>query len=145
MQFEYVEHVGLTVSDLERSVRFYSALLGEAPFYRATEERPYLGQVVGYPGCRLAIADLHLPGTDTFLELLQYLEPIGEDIDMETANPGNGHICFVVSDLEREYERIKAIGGDFRNPGPVDRADGGRAVYFRDPDGISIELQEPPR
>jgi catechol 2,3-dioxygenase-like lactoylglutathione lyase family enzyme len=145
MHFESLEHVGLTVSDLERSVSFYSALLGEPPFYRATEERPYLGQIVGYPGCRLAIADLHLPGTGTFLELLQYLEPVGRGIDMETANPGTSHICFVVSDLAQEYERIRSIGGEFRNPGPVERADGGRAVYLRDPDGISIELQELPR
>jgi catechol 2,3-dioxygenase-like lactoylglutathione lyase family enzyme len=144
MRFESLEHVGLTVSELDRSVRFYSALLGASPFYRATEERPYLGKVVGYPDCRLAIADFHLPGTGTFLELLQYLEPIGHAVSMETANPGIGHVCFVVSDLANEYERISAIGGAFRSPGPVDRADGGRAVYLRDPDGISIELQELP-
>lgn len=145
MRFEALEHVGLTVSDLDRSVAFYGALLGADPFYRATEERPYLSEIVGYPGCRLAIADFRLPGTDTFLELLQYLHPPGEAAEMETSNPGIGHVCFVVSDLEAEFGRITALGGVFRSRGPVERADGGKAVYFRDPDGITIELQELPR
>ena len=144
MRFERLEHVGVTVSDLDRSVRFYSTLLGEAPFYRATEERPYLGRIVGYADCRLAIADFHLPGTDTFLELLQYLEPAGEAGSMETANPGIGHLCFIVDDLDAEFQRIAALGGSFRSSTPVARADGGKAAYFRDPDGFSVELQELP-
>ena len=41
---------GLTVSDLDRSVAFYRGLLGVEPFYRAIEERPYLGDVVGLSG-----------------------------------------------------------------------------------------------
>jgi catechol 2,3-dioxygenase-like lactoylglutathione lyase family enzyme len=138
-----VEHVGLTVRDLERSIGFYSALLGVSPFYRATEERVYLADVVGYPGCKLALAFFHLPGTETFLELLEYIRPTGRPVDMETYNPGIGHLCFVVPDLDAEFRRISGLGGAFRHPGPVDRADGGRAVYFRDPDGITIELQEP--
>jgi catechol 2,3-dioxygenase-like lactoylglutathione lyase family enzyme len=141
-RFEAVEHVGVTVSDIERSVAFYRALLGIGPFYRAIEERPYLGGIVGYPGCRLAIADFRLPGTATFLELLQYLDPEGERVSMETNNPGIGHLCFVVGDLAVEYDRIRVLGGAFRSEGPVDRADGGRAAYFRDPDGFSVELQE---
>jgi catechol 2,3-dioxygenase-like lactoylglutathione lyase family enzyme len=143
-RFEAVEHFGLTVSDLERSVAFYRALLGVDPFYRAIEERPCLGGIVGYPGCRLAIADFRLPGTTTFLELLQYLDPEGDRVNMETKNPGIAHLCFVVSDLSAEFGRIRGLGGAFRSDGPVDRADGGRAAYFRDPDGFSVELQEHP-
>jgi catechol 2,3-dioxygenase-like lactoylglutathione lyase family enzyme len=90
----------------------------------------------------MAIADFRLPGTETFLELLQYMDPEGEHVSMETKNPGIGHLCFVVSDLAVEFTRIRAFGGDFRSDGPVQRADGGRAAYFRDPDGFSIELQE---
>ena len=63
---------------------------------------------------------------------------------METKNTGIGHLCFVVSDLATEFDRIRALGGVCRSDGPVDRADGGRAAYFRDPDGFSVELQEHP-
>lgn len=141
--FRLTEHFGLTVRDLDRSIEFYSALLGHSPFYRATEEREYLGRVVGYPGCKLKLAFFHLPETSAFLELLEYLVPKGVEVDLETSNPGIAHLCFVVDDLEHEFERIAAIGGVFRHQRPVDRADGGRAIYLRDPDGITIELQEP--
>ena len=137
------EHFGFTVRNLETSVRFYSALLGQAPFYEASEARDYVGRVVGYPGCSLKLAFFHLPETDSFLELLEYVAPIGVDVSLETCNPGVAHLCFVVDDLDEEYRRIATIGGVFRHDRPVQRADGGRAVYLRDPDGITIELQEP--
>ncbi len=138
------EHFGVTVRDIDRSVAFYRALLGVEPFYSATEGRPYLGDVVGYPGCRLRLAFFALPGTTAFLELLEYEYPRGDPIEPETFRPGVAHLCFVVDDLDAEHRRITMLGGAFRHPRPVDRADGGRAVYFRDPDGITIELQEPP-
>jgi lactoylglutathione lyase len=143
--FRLTEHFGLTVRDLDRSIQFYSALFGQSPFYRATEERDYLGRVVGYSDCKLRLAFFRLPQTEAFLELLEYVAPRGVDVSMETSNPGIAHLCFVVDDLDREFERVAAIGGAFRHDRPVDRADGGRAIYFRDPDGITIELQEPAR
>jgi catechol 2,3-dioxygenase-like lactoylglutathione lyase family enzyme len=67
---------------------------------------------------------------------------------METYNVGNGHLGLVVDDLEAEYERLRAAGASFRHPGPVE-VDGGdwkgtKALYMRDPDGITIELMESP-
>jgi catechol 2,3-dioxygenase-like lactoylglutathione lyase family enzyme len=138
------EHVGFTVGDLDRSIRFYSDLLGHEPFFETIEERPYLGDVVGYPACRLRIAFFRLPNTSVFLELLEYLQPKGSRVSMETLNTGIAHLCLVVDDLDAEFTRLREIGAVFRSAAPVERADGGRAAYLRDPDGISIELQEPP-
>jgi lactoylglutathione lyase len=139
------EHVGFTVSNLARSVAFYTAFLGSPPFFRGTEGRPYLSDITGYSGCTLQMAFFTLPGSTVVLELLQYGHPSGEAISMETCNPGIAHLCFVVADLQSEADRLQSLGATLRHERPVDRADGGRALYCRDFDGITIELQEPPR
>jgi catechol 2,3-dioxygenase-like lactoylglutathione lyase family enzyme len=73
---------------------------------------------------------------------------MGRQVDMETANPGNAHLCLVVEDLEREFDRLSRVGVAFRSDRPVEipvgSYQGGRAVYLRDPDGISIQLLEEP-
>lgn len=139
------EHVGFTVHDLARSVAFYTAFLGSPPFFRGSEGRPYLSDITGYSDCTLQMAFFALPGSGVVLELLQYDHPPGEAVSMETCNPGIAHLCFVVADLESEVVRLKSLGATLRHDRPVDRADGGKALYFRDVDGITVELQEPPR
>lgn len=59
---------------------------------------------------------------------------------------GASHICFLVDDIEAEYKRLAAGGVRFNSP-PVDIVrDGkpvGRALYLFDPDGITVELDQP--
>jgi catechol 2,3-dioxygenase-like lactoylglutathione lyase family enzyme len=47
--FSALDHVGITVSDMDRSIEFYSLLLGEEPMFRETwNDIEYVGRVVGY-------------------------------------------------------------------------------------------------
>jgi catechol 2,3-dioxygenase-like lactoylglutathione lyase family enzyme len=146
--FTGTDHVGFSVSDLDRSIAFYTAFLGDGPVLRTIYEAEYLGRVVGYPGCRLDVAMFHLPGTKAYLELLQYLEPVSGRVDLETNNVGNAHLCLESEDLSADYERLRDLGVEFRNPHPVEIMfgpyKGGKAVYIRDPDGITVELLQPP-
>ena len=56
MRFSGLDHVGFTVSSLDRSVPFYTALLGEEPLLRKRWDVEYVGRVVGYPGVVLDAA-----------------------------------------------------------------------------------------
>jgi catechol 2,3-dioxygenase-like lactoylglutathione lyase family enzyme len=144
--FSGVDHVGFTVSDLDRSVAWYTEFLGVGPSVRKRYDVDYIGRIVGYPGGRLEIAYFALPG-GMILELLEYLEPRSGAIDMETSNAGNGHLCLITNDLPAEYERLQGKAA-FRSPEPVAIEEGpykgGAACYLRDPDGITIELLEEP-
>jgi catechol 2,3-dioxygenase-like lactoylglutathione lyase family enzyme len=141
-------HVGFTVSDLDRSIAFYTELLGEGPYFRELFETEWIAGIVGYPGAKLDIALFRLPKVDTVLELLQYIVPPGSRVDMETNNTGIAHLCLNVDDLDAEYARMQQAGARFRSASPVTIETGpfrgARAVYFRDPDGITIEMIQPP-
>lgn len=140
-------HVGMTVSDLRASVQFWNDFLGIEPLWTRVLDGDYLTGVTGYEGVSLDAAILELPG-GTMLELLEYRDVPGSEIDMGTANPGNVHIAIRVDDIDRAWERIIAAGGTPRSPTPTlvtsGPNTGARAGYVRDLDGISLELFQPP-
>jgi catechol 2,3-dioxygenase-like lactoylglutathione lyase family enzyme len=143
-----VDHIGLTVSRLDRSIPFYTLLLGAEPILEQVVREPHVAEIVGCEEIELGIALFEIPGTQTLLELLEYRTPRGSPNDMETANAGNAHFCLVVEDLDAEFERLRAAGVVFRSDAPVFAPTGAwkgsKAVYLRDPDGITVELVEPP-
>jgi catechol 2,3-dioxygenase-like lactoylglutathione lyase family enzyme len=145
--FTGLDHIGFTVASIERSIAFYSALLGDEPLLRKVWDQRYVDRIVGYPGVVLDVALWRLPG-GTVLELLEYRNPQPGKVDMETFNAGNAHLCLVTEDIEADVARLQPLGAEFRDPEPVDIPwgpyRGGRACYLRDPDGISIELIELP-
>jgi len=146
-RFGALDHVGFSVSSLDRSIPFYTALLGEEPLLRKRWDVEYVGEILGYPGNVLDGAFWRLPG-GTILELLEYVEPPPGRVDMETNNFGNAHLCLVTDDMDADFERLRPVGAEFRSEAPVEIPwgpyRGGKACYLRDLDGITIELIELP-
>jgi lactoylglutathione lyase len=139
------DHIGIQVRDVERSARFYCEHLGFEQVERWSLAHPYVQRVVGYPGVTLEIALLKIPGSDLFLEILEYAGVDGTPVDPATANPGTAHFCVFVDDLESLHARLVSQGVEFVSEvetptwGPNE---GGRLVYMKDPDGIRVELVE---
>jgi lactoylglutathione lyase len=140
-------HVGLTVSNLERSIAFYRDLLGFTVAYERGEvTADYMPRLVGIPGARLKIAGLDIPGLH--LDLVEYIEPRGAPAAGPTSDVGNVHVGFTVDDLWAAYRRLSDAGVKFKSE-PVSPSvgpnKGGWAIYFVDPDGITLEMiQRPP-
>jgi len=143
-----VHHVGVTVVDLDRSIDFWERLLGAAARDRRTLQGPQLSTMVGYDGIRIDSCWLDLPG-GVALELLQYLDRDEAPYDPGTAHPGNVHVCLSVDDMEAAHARAVACGATPVSARPIDVAAGPRAgsrlAYLRDPDGVTLELLQPPR
>lgn len=136
-------HVGIQVASLERSLAFYCDLLGFEAATTWVRDEPYIEKLVGYPGAVLNVAVLRLPGTDVFLEVLEYRNVERKPVDTGTANPGTAHLCFYVDDLNSVYQGLVGQGVGAVS-GPVEPTAGphrgGRVVYMLDPDGIRVEL-----
>ncbi|HDH26575.1 MAG TPA: hypothetical protein ENH00_10365 [Actinobacteria bacterium] len=146
MMLRGVLHVGFTVANMDRSVEFYTRLFGIEPFVHRVYEDNYISQLVGYAGARLDTALYNIPHSDTVLELIQYLEPKGMPVNTETKNPGTAHLCLATTDLHADFNRMVELGATPRSEGPVKITSGInqglRVCYFRDHDGITIELLE---
>jgi catechol 2,3-dioxygenase-like lactoylglutathione lyase family enzyme len=143
-----VLHFSFTVSDIDRSVQWYTEVLGMELVHRQRQENAYTPILVGIPDAVLEVAQLKLPGIDArfsthMLELIQYVTPDGGTRDLPTNQVGVAHLALLVNDIFRRYERMRAAGVVFRNP-PVEITEGanagGYACYLHDPDGITLEL-----
>ncbi|ADB49457.1 VOC family protein [Conexibacter woesei] len=143
-----IHHVGMSVADLDGALTFWRAFLGTEPRWRTVLKGSYLGRHVGYPGVRIDVAFVDLPG-GTVLELLDYDVAGKEALAEGTANPGNVHLCLAVDDARASWHAAVAAGARPLVPeGPVEVDDGpnsgAQVAYLRIHDGITLELFQPP-
>lgn len=139
-----LEHMALSVSNLQQSIQFYTEVLG-LKLVRELDCGPEtpLGTVVGLPGCRAKIA--HLMCGDTMLELFEYIDPRGESVPGERRQADHGfiHIGFQSNDVRGDYQRLLQQGVQFFSE-PIEFRPTVWIVYFRGPDGEVGELRETP-
>ena len=145
-------HVSFTVSNLEASVKWYTEVLGLEYVRGQEQHNEYTARLVGFPGAHLKVAQLRVPGQTIpisrhHVELVEYVYPRGEDIPLDTNRTGSGHWAFIVDDIHKEFERMKALGVKFKAEAPIlieyGVNKGGYTIYFTDPDGITMELLQP--
>jgi catechol 2,3-dioxygenase-like lactoylglutathione lyase family enzyme len=141
-----VDSVGLTVSDLDRSVEFYSKILSFEKVSEVEVDGPAYEQLFGIFGVRARIARLRLG--DEFLELTEFLAPRGRPApaDARSNDRWFQHVAIIVSDMDRAYRWLRehkvqhASSGPQRLPDWNKNASGIQAFYFRDPDGHPLEI-----
>jgi glyoxylase I family protein len=127
-KFAAIAHVALTVSDLDRSRKWYQRLFGSDPVLDQ-DTGPFHQVVWSLSGALLAI--------NGFPDLHSY-EPFDE------RRPGLDHLAFACSsrsELEAWERRLNEW--DIPNGGVVD-ANYGSVLSFRDPDNIALEFFSPP-
>ena len=116
----HLEHVNLTVGDLDRSIRFYTQLLGWRVRWKGTTSS-------GTPAA-------HVGSDDTYLA---FFEGDGRGPAWNYGRVGFNHLGFVVEDMDAALAQLKAQGATVHGD---DTYDPGRHVYFEDPDGYEVEL-----
>jgi catechol 2,3-dioxygenase-like lactoylglutathione lyase family enzyme len=141
-------HTSFTVGDIDRSVEFFRDRLGLALLGRRDIADEYFGRIVGLPGCRVRAALFCIPNSNHHVELFQYLAPAGAPVTPRPCDPGSSHLALLVDDLPARHARLRGEGVEFAGePVRIDAGPnaGGYGVYLRDPNGILIELFQPPR
>lgn len=125
-----IEHIGIAVSDLQKSNELFARLLGKAHFKTET--------VVG-EGVETSFFQVG----ETKVELLQASRsdsPIAKYL--EKKSEGVHHIAFDVEDIHAEVKRLKEAGFEILNEIPKEGADNKLVVFLhpRSTNGVLVEL-----
>jgi len=136
----------MTVADADRSVAFYSTVLG---FEKVSDVEVWgseYEQLQGVFGLRMRVVRMRLG--DELIELTEYLTPRGRPVPGDSR--GNDgwfqHIAIIVNDMDRAYARLREAKVQHASPAPQrlpdwnPKAGGIRAFYIRDPDGHFLEV-----
>ena len=143
--------VGFTVSDMDRSVRFYTEVLD---FEKVSDDElrgSAYDELYGVSRARLRVVRLRLG--EEYLQLTQYLGLPGRPIppDSRSNDRWFQHVAIIVRDMDQAYARLRRFNVEHASVAPqllpktIPQAAGIRAFYFKDPDGHPLEiLQFPP-
>lgn len=138
-------HVGMTVSDLNRTAAFYCGYFG---FERLGDTGLFSEEFVAshralYRQAEGASSNFcFLKAKDGFLIELFEFHPLEAAKPAIWNRPGFHHICLKVQDISKLYDTMRADGVKFFFP-PENRAQPTEHwVFLEDPDGNLIELQD---
>ncbi len=141
-----VDHVSVSVADIDRSLEFYCELLGLVVRERGLLDPDLVERMTGVPGAVVGFADIELGSR--VLELLQ-VDSAQPPRPASQRLPGAGgvHIALRVDDAAAVHARLAAAGHrPLSSPVllPEDGSDwsGSLVFYVRDPDGVMLEVVE---
>jgi catechol 2,3-dioxygenase-like lactoylglutathione lyase family enzyme len=142
--------IGLTVSDMDRSLAFYTTVLDFAVETDDELAGEAIESLQGVFGARVRVVRLRLG--QEWLQLTEYLAPRGRPApaDGRSNDRWFQHVAIIVSDMDSAYARLRrhrvqhASTAPQTLPASIPPAAGIRAFYFRDPDGHPLEILEFP-
>jgi len=145
MALQRVSHIGICVSDLERSLHFYRDLLGFQTLSKLDAAGEAVDRLLSLEGTDLHAVYLERDGTR--LELLHFASP-GHD---GAAGPrpmnalGFTHLSLRVDDLATTLDALRNAGVRVLDETLIDNPDfDSAAVFIVDPDGTRVELVQSP-
>ena len=131
-----INHVGLCVTDVARSRRFYEAVLGFEFWYDLEPPDEMVAKLIDLPQ-PVGVKAVYLRRGEFVLELMYYAEagahpPARPRVMNEI---GLTHISISVDDIDATAAKAAACGGSV-----LEQTNVGAAVMIRDPDGQLLEL-----
>ena len=106
--FSVANHIGITVSNLERSIKFYETLTGKKIANQDEIGGPRMAQTQGLDDTLIRYANLHLDNVN--IDILEYVTPKSTKADYHNEQISAMHLYFEVDDLAAAIERMKEIG-----------------------------------
>jgi lactoylglutathione lyase len=122
-----VEHVALIVTDMEKSIAYYSSMFGYQ--LRTRGQSPTRDMAFIYHE--------NQPGFE--IELIKDLQPMGDYSDKSIVN----HLAFTVENIEDAIQFYREKGIQFNSDKPNTAVDGAKTIFFYGPDRELLQFVEP--
>lgn len=141
-------HVGVAVTDMDRSLEFYRDGLGLEVVKDVVREADFLRAILQLHMSSIRVVFLAVP-CGGVIELLEHRGIERFPAGSRPCDPGSGHMCLFVENADELAARLIDLGFKSRSSAPVLVTEGpfagAKAIYFADPDGFLVELfQRPP-
>ena len=139
-------HIAISVPDMAQALAFYRDLLGlkvshEFAWEKDSPPAEIAGRILAVEGtaAQLVVID----AGSVLIELFEFKagDPKPQDPSHRVIDHGYTHLCFAVTDVDAEYDRLTAAGVQF-HCAPQQVLPGIRTVYGRDPFGNVIEFEQ---
>lgn len=145
-----IHHFSFSVTDINRTIEFYTKVLGITLRSKTQNENETLGTALfgtkwglkqGYAKLEIVVMNVG----SVRIEFIEYKEPKAQPYHKNPSVAGSAHLAFQVENIEELRRRLEERGVEFHSP--IQRfMEGGNIewkwCYFRDPDGIVLELVE---
>ena len=131
MAIKSIHHVCIQTEKYQESLDFYNKILG----FEILSETP----------------NFHTRAFNTWLKLDNFMIELQTAKSGDTLNPwsnineGIVHMCFLVDNIEEEYNRIKSLGYDnfkVKNGKVIYDVEGGKLLKIKAPEGTEIEIRD---
>lgn len=141
-----LDHVGITVPDLDEAARFFTEVLGCTYLYSLgpfQHEDDWMREHLGVdPNCVMRELRFFALGDQAILEVFQYEAADQAQVPPRNSDIGGHHIALYVTDLDAAVASLHAhglvvMGEPTASSGP---SEGQRWVYFLAPWGLQLEL-----
>ncbi|MBT4286346.1 MAG: hypothetical protein HOD92_03345 [Deltaproteobacteria bacterium] len=138
--FTQMDHVGMSVKNMEKAITFYQDIIGMEKSLDVEFDSP-LANIIGSPGARARIVHMRLG--DSVVELFDYGQPKGREprLDANQSDYGLTHIGFFVKDFQKTYDHLKQKGVQFLGQ-PVEIRPGVHVAYFKGVEHEVCEMRE---
>jgi catechol 2,3-dioxygenase-like lactoylglutathione lyase family enzyme len=141
--FKSLDHVGLGVSNMEKSLEFYRDFLGMKVVMELADADDRIGRVIGAKGAKCKI--IHLQLGECVLELFKYTNPKGSNKAKSINQYDHGliHIGFEVDDFHNHIKQLEQRGIKLVGE-PIEFRPDVWVAYFYGPDGEVCEIRQKP-
>ena len=138
----WMSQVALVTHDIDRFMNFYYGVLGFQPYRRAElQDNAKADQIVGYEDSHVLAGWFKMNDSSKVIEIWQYVNPVTTEFKGERDVTDLGYsFSLEVSDIQKEYERLKAFGLEFVSE-PVRLGEFWQA-YTHDVDGNVLSLRQ---
>lgn len=148
-----VDHIGITVPDLDEAARFFVDVLGCEFLYRLGPKTDPVGNWMTdtlnvHPRATIDEIYFFACGNQAVFEVFEWTAPDQQDAPPRNSDVGGHHVALYVDDLDlavdylRQQPSVRVLGEPVVSKGPHE---GQRWIYFVSPWGMQFELVSYPR